>query len=125
MCQDEKDRVFIHFQFLYHLTRNFSCFITLALPRDSLCLPQSKLCSNYLHKCHAALPVKNDPGSSQVPAGREVKKRRGWAELVLRDQATDSRKTGREFHDDRKDGKGLGSGGRRGSARDGQEPLSR
>lgn len=48
----------------------------------------------------------------------------GWAELVLRDQAADSRKAGRGFHDDRKDGKGLGSGGTGGPARDGQEPLS-
>lgn len=47
----------------------------------------------------------------------------GWAELILRDQAPDSRKTGRGFHDDRKDDKGLGSGWRGGSARDGREPL--
>lgn len=56
--------------------------------------------------------MQNNQGNGRVQAGGcEVKKRRGWASLALRDQLPRAGRQTEEFPEDRKDGRGLGRGG--------------
>lgn len=120
-----KDSDFIHFQFLHHLTWNSSHFIILAVSHDSLSVYHSPSCAPNIYR-NVMLPCLSRTTREAARSRQGVGSSRGegWAQLAVRDHASDSRKTGRGFHDDRKDGKGPGSGWKMGSAKDGREPLS-